>query len=45
MLNKGGFLCLKQDMTELTIDGNKIPVTLLKFLDQEIIRLKTTEKD
>jgi len=45
MLNKGGFLCLKQDMTELTIYGNKIPVTLLKFLDQEIIRLKTTEKD
>jgi len=45
MLNKGGFLCLKQDMTELLLDGKKIPVTLLKFLDQEIIRLKTTEKD
>ena len=45
MLNKGGFLCTKQDMTELLVDGKKIPVTLLKFLDQEIIRLKTTEKD
>ena len=45
MLNKGGFLCIKQDMTELLVDGKKIPVTLLKFLDQEIIRLKTTEKD
>jgi len=45
MLNKGGFLCTKQDMTELLLDGKKIPVTLLKFLDQEIIRLKTTEKD
>jgi len=45
MLNKGGFLCTKQDMTELILDWKKIPVTLLKFLDQEIIRLKTTEKD
>lgn len=45
MLNKWGFLCLKQDMTELTVDWNRVPVTLLKFLDQEIIRLKTLEKD
>jgi len=45
MLNKGGFLCTKQDMTELLVEGKKIPVTLLKFLEQEIIRLKTTEKD
>jgi len=45
MLNKWGFLCTKQDMTELFIDGEKIPVTLLKFLNQEIIRLKTIEKD
>jgi large subunit ribosomal protein L3 len=45
MYNKGGFLCTKQDMTELLVDGKKIPVTLLLFLDQEIIRKKTTEKD
>ncbi len=45
MYNKGGFLCTKQDMTELFVEGQKIPVTLLKFLEQEIIRLKTTDKD
>ncbi len=45
MLNKWGFLCVKQDMTELIINWQKVPVTLLKFLDQEIVRLKTVEKD
>lgn len=39
-------LCLKQDMTSLLIDDAMQAVTLLKFLpDQEIIRLKTEEKD
>ena len=39
-------LCLKQDMTSLLIDNAMQAVTLLKFLpDQEIIRLKTEEKD
>jgi ribosomal protein L3 len=41
-----GLLCLKQDMTSLLIDNAMQAVTLLKVLpDQEIIRLKTEEKD
>lgn len=41
-----GFLCLKQEMTQMLLDNKMEAVTLLKFLDdQEIIRLKTEEKD
>jgi len=42
---KGGFLCIKQEMTQLPINDKFEAVTLLKFLEQEIIRLKTIEKD
>lgn len=35
----------KAEMTKLWIDGSFVPVTLLKLLDQEIIRFKTVETD
>ena len=44
-MTNGGVLCLKQDMTSLLIDDTMQAVTLLKFLEQEIIRFKTEEKD
>ncbi len=44
-MTNGGILCLKQDMTSLLIENTMQAVTLLKFLEQEIIRLKTEEKD
>lgn len=41
-----GFLCLKQDMTQIFLDDKMEAVTLLKFLDdQEVIRIKTQEND
>jgi len=44
-MTNGGILCLKQDMTSLLLENKMEVVTLLKFLDQEILRLKTEEKD
>jgi len=44
-MTNGGILCLKQDMTSLLIENTMQAVTLLKFLEQEVIRLKTEEKD
>jgi ribosomal protein L3 len=45
-MTKVGVLCLKQDMTQLLLDNKMEAVTLLKFLsDQEIVRIKTEEKD
>jgi ribosomal protein L3 len=44
-MTNGGILCIKQDMTSLLLENKMEAVTLLKFLDQEIIRLKTEEKD
>ena len=44
-MTNGGILCLKQDMTSLLLENKMEAVTLLKFLDQEIVRLKTEEKD
>ncbi len=35
----------KADMTKLRIDGAFVPVTLLKLLDQQILRFKTVETD
>ena len=45
MKNMSGILCTKQDMTSLLIENAMQAVTILKILDQEIIRLKTEEKD
>lgn len=45
MIENWGFLCLKQEMTQLLLDEKLEAVTLLKFLDQKIIRIKTEEKD
>ena len=40
------FLCLKQEMTQMLLDDKMEAVTLLKFLDdQEVVRIKTQEKD
>lgn len=44
-MTNGGFLCIKQDMTQLLLENSMEAVTLLQFLDQEIIRIKTEEKD
>lgn len=35
----------KADMTKIWIDGSFVPVTLMKLLEQEIIRFKTIETD
>ncbi len=41
-----GFLCLKQEMTQMLLDDKMEAVTLLKFLDdQEVVRIKTQEND
>lgn len=41
-----GFLCLKQEMTQMFLNDKMEAVTLLKFLDdQEVIRIKTQEND
>lgn len=41
-----GILCLKQDMTQMLLNDKMEAVTLLKFInDQEIVRIKTVEKD
>jgi ribosomal protein L3 len=32
-------------MTKIWIDGSFVPVTLMKLLEQEIIRFKTIETD
>lgn len=41
-----GFLCLKQDMTQVFLNDKMEAVTLLKFIDdQEVVRVKTLEKD
>jgi len=44
-MTNGGILCLKQEMTSLLLENKMEAVTLLKFLEQEIIRIKTEEKD
>jgi large subunit ribosomal protein L3 len=35
----------KQEMTQLWINDELVPVTLLKVVPQEIVRHKTTDKD
>lgn len=44
-MNKGWLLLKKQEMTKLWKDWKFIPVTLLKALNQEVVRVKTKEKD
>jgi len=44
-MTNGGILCLKQEMTSLLLENKMEAVTLLKFLEQEILRIKTEEKD
>ena len=40
-----GLLLKKQEMTQIYVDNVLIPITLMEFVPQQIIRFKTVEKD
>jgi len=42
---KGGFLAKKREMTRVYVDGKMVPVTILEVVPQEVVRLKTQDKD
>lgn len=44
-MNNWWLILKKQEMTRLWIDNDYVPVTLLKFVEQEIIGYRTMEKD
>lgn len=45
MLIQKAVLGVKQEMTKLWVNDKLVPVTLVKLIDQEIVRYKTVEKD
>lgn len=42
---KNLLLMTKIGMSQLSLDGKVVPVTLLKYLDNKVLSLKTTEKE
>ena len=44
-LTKGGLILKKQEMTQLWINDELVPVTILKVVPQEVVRHKLEEKD
>jgi large subunit ribosomal protein L3 len=44
-ITKGGCIVQKKEMTQVMVGDNYQPVTLLKFLPAEVVRVKTQEKD
>lgn len=45
IMNKGGLMVTKKEMTKIWVDDKFLPVTIVKVLPQEIIRYKDEEKD
>lgn len=45
IMNKGGLIVTKKEMTKVWVEDKFLPVTLVKVLPQEIIRYKDTSKD
>jgi ribosomal protein L3 len=41
----GALIGVKQEMTRVWKDDKQIPVTLIKVVNQEVIRYKTVEQD
>ena len=44
-MNKAGMIVTKKEMTKVWENWKMIPVTIVKILPQEVLRLKTKEKD
>jgi len=45
IMNKGGLMVTKKEMTKVWVEDKFLPVTLVKVLPQEIVRYKDTSKD
>jgi hypothetical protein len=44
-ITKGGLILRKQEMTQLWVNDEFVPVTILKVVPQEVIRHKLEDKD
>ena len=45
IMNKGGLMVTKKEITKVWVEDKFLPVTLVKVLPQEIVRYKDTSKD